>query len=524
MALRNVLMVIALLNTGYGNTNAGTNSTTAGSAVVKQFYLSPSGSDANSGTSAASPWRTFAHAIAKLAPGDTLNLENGTYNSSNSGFPEVDCSRGASNGTSSAPITIQAQNERKAHIRSDLTAVPVSISNCSWWTVAGLWVTGADQNTLATNPPYYNDLNAQVQCVGCSHVTFRHNLVEQGDRCSNTHMIGFFYDTSNSLMEENEIYSWSRHGFVDYSNSNTSGTANEFQRNYASKRNYSQISCANGYRSANLGDAFKNYGASSTLWENNISEGPVPNLGYGGITTDTISGNNQSGAQFLGNIVLNASAFDQNPHTSTDVISGFNYSNNVEINSNTLGFYIRGSFLNTVDHLSVFAPSSSGCGGPCSGMAQDNAGFSSITPTSTITSSVIFGNPSRVVGSDIANGTSTLNYLTAYGAGAISNVTVSHPFAAQPTNIGSCYLWIPSASNLSAAGSDGTQIGADVLYEYERGALTASPLWSADAGAFHAGAIVAGVNDVAGSSLFDVQTRLNVNQNGCSYPSSYAGW
>jgi hypothetical protein len=101
---------------------------------------------------------------------------------------------------------------------------------------------------------------------------------------------------------------------------------------------------------------------------------------------------------------------------------------------------------------------------------------------------------------------------------------VSNPFNAAPTQMSSCYLWIPSASNLISADSDGSQIGANVLYEYEGGVLTATPLWSADAGAFRAGAIVAGVNDVAGTSLFDVQTRLNVNQNGCSYPSSYAGW
>ena len=486
-----------------------------------QFYVSPSGSDANSGTSAASPWRTFAHAIAKLAPGDTLNLENGTYNSSNSGFPQVDCSSGASNGTSSAPITIQAQNERQAHIQNDLTAVPVSISNCSYWNVNGLWVTGKDSTYSGTAPSWYNEFTAQMQCVGCSHVVFYHNLVNNGDRCTNTHMMAFLDGTSNSQMIENEIYSWSRHAFVDFDDPNTSTTGNEFQRNYASKRNYSQIICNNGYSSSQQGDGFKNYSSSYALWENNITEGPVPQGGFGGLTAD--SADTDTGVQFLGNISLNASAFDQNPHTSTDVISGFNYSNNVVINSNTLGFYIRGSFLNTVDHLSVFTPSSTGCGGQCSGMAQDNDGYGSITPTSTVTSSVVFSNPSSVVGFNIVNGTSTLNYLSS-GASAISNDTVSNPLTAQPTNIGSCYLWIPASSNLSAAGSDGTDLGATVLYEYSEGSITATPLWSAASGAFHGGAIVAGINDVAGSSLFDVQSRLNVNQNGCSYPSSYAGW
>jgi hypothetical protein len=517
------------VNGGATGTTGGTckgqlSSITFSSSGSGQYYISPTGSDSNSGTSAASPWKTFAHAIPLLSPGNTLNLENGTYSSSNSGFIGANCSSGAQNGTSSAPITITAQNERQAHIQNDLTAVPVSISNCDYWNVYGLWVTGADQSALATNPPFYSNFNAQVQCNGCSHVSFYHNLVEHGDRCSNTHMIGFFYSTTSSSMIENEIYSWSRHGFIDYNDQgNTSATANEFARNYASKRNYTQITCANGYGSSELGNAFMDYGASSTIWENNISEGPMPSPSYGGSSLDTVSGTNLSNAKFFGNILLDGN-FTQNPHTSTDIMSGVNYSNNVVITPGTYGFAIRGSTLNAVDHFSIFTPSATACGGACDGVVQDQNPPVDITPSSTMTSSVIFNNPGSVAGFEIVNGISTLSYLSAFGASGLSNVSVSNPFTAAPTNMGSCYLWIPASSNLHGAGSAGSDLGATVLYEYSGGSLTGEPLWSTASGAFRGGAIAAGVNNVAGSSLFDVQTRLNVNQNGCSYPSSYAGW
>ena len=306
-----------------------------------------------------------------------------------------------------------------------------------------------------------------------------------------------------------------------------SRTRNEFLRNYASKRNYSQITCANGYANANLGHGFQNYESSYTLWENNISEGPVPQIAYGGFSIDTINGNNAYGAQFLGNISLNATGFNQNPHTSTDILSGLNYSNNVVITPTTVGMYVRGTTLNTVDHFSIFSPNGSNCVGPCDGFIQDNDGSGiNITPSSTVGTSFIFNNPKSIEGFLVSNGTSSMSDLGSSGAGAsaISNNTVSNPFTAAPTNMGSCYLWIPSSSNLSAAASDGTDMGATVLYEYSEGSITATPLWSAASGAFHGGAIVAGINDVAGSSLFDVQSRLNVNQNGCSYPSSYVGW
>jgi len=74
---------------------------------------------------------------------------------------------------------------------------------------------------------------------------------------------------------------------------------------------------------------------------------------------------------------------------------------------------------------------------------------------------------------------------------------------------------------MKGAGKGGADIGASILYRYERGQATQTPLWDPTTGSFPCGAIVAGVNDVAGTSCRDVHERLNVNRNGCHFPSNY---
>ena len=49
------------------------------SAMAATYYISPQGSDYNTGKSTNSPWETFAHADSKLNPGDTLLIMDGTY-------------------------------------------------------------------------------------------------------------------------------------------------------------------------------------------------------------------------------------------------------------------------------------------------------------------------------------------------------------------------------------------------------------------------------------------------------------
>jgi len=140
---------------------------------------------------------------------------------------------------------------------------PVQMSNCSYWTISGIHVTDADSLSESSE-------DATLAVVGGSHDQLLYNLVDHTNRCENEHGIGFFYGVSNSLAQDNEVYYFHRHAYLDFSNSNGSGAGNEFSRNYANSRNYAApLAC---YPFTGGANAFMSYGGSYTLWENNIDD------------------------------------------------------------------------------------------------------------------------------------------------------------------------------------------------------------------------------------------------------------
>ena len=72
-----------------------------------EYYVSPNGSDNNSGT-LDSPWQTLEYALGRLSPGDVLNLRGGIYYEHEI---KVDLK-----GTASAPITIRSYPGERAVI------------------------------------------------------------------------------------------------------------------------------------------------------------------------------------------------------------------------------------------------------------------------------------------------------------------------------------------------------------------------------------------------------------------------
>ena len=126
-----------------------------GSVRVKQthpfgtmYYISPGGSDSNSGTSESNPWLTFAYAIPKLTPGDTLILLDGVYEKNTTGYPDIQHSYGQP----CAPITMKAQHPRKAILRSDGSAWAFHSKDVTWWIIDGLY---ADANGKPGQSPGY---------------------------------------------------------------------------------------------------------------------------------------------------------------------------------------------------------------------------------------------------------------------------------------------------------------------------------------------------------------------------------
>ena len=67
--------------------------------------------------------------------------------------------------------------------------------------------------------------------------------------------------------------------------------------------------------------------------------------------------------------------------------------------------------------------------------------------------------------------------------------------------LGDCLVYVPDSSPLRGAGVDDADIRANVIFLYEGGVETRTRHWDLHTGAFPCGAMVPGVNDVAGRSL-----------------------
>ncbi len=473
------------------------------------YYISPSGSDSNSGTSSGSPWKTFAHAFPILAPGDTLLLENGTYQpGTGTGFPNITCgSGGIVNGTVGNPITIQAQNERQAWIKGDGSAEPFQMHSCSYWNVVGLHVSDIDDAVQHENDGTFAVYNS-------SNLLIRRNIVDHNNRCFNLNGM-VLLGTTNSIIEENEFYYFHRWAF-SINNSGSTGN-NEVRRNYSNSRKYftaSNSTCTTyGFGSVDLGA----YNSNSNIFENNIGE----NTSDYGESAENASSNNT----FLGSVELNSSSssFRTTPHTNTTVNSNNSFINDVSISAASAHFWLRGGFNVTIDHGSMFGGTAvMGVGLNPSGTTAVYSVHTSNTQAVNLTngSSGAFFEDRTIApngGSWSHDHDNNYNNATTYNA----NTNVTSPLALNPS-VGTCYLWVPDASPLKGKASDGGDVGANVLYQYLGGKLTTNELWDTTTGSpLFKGATVGGLNDVAGSSLFDIANRLNINQNGCSFPSVY---
>lgn len=469
------------------------------SAQAVTYYINDTGSNANSGTSTA-PWLTWAHAFAKSKCGDTLIVMDGTYTrSKNGGFSLTKSC------TASSTYTVKAQNERQALLSGDGVFASLYISRSAYITVQGLRVKSVDNAS--------GQIGSNVFVTDSSHITLKRLLVTHNNRYFNTHLIQLTR-SPYSLVEENELYFFSRHGIILNTTHDT-----VVRRNYCHARGHRSIS--GGYQSASGptttgDDCVVVYPGDSNIIENNISDGSM-SKGFSVQATGAGRGN-----KFLGNIALGAAI-----GLSLDVRgSGPNYmprdtvvENMVVINASDTGIRSRGARNTRCDQCMVLTSTR--------GIAADTA---TGAPGDGVYS--FFSNNSLVSGKGTGIGffvTSPIRTWTVTSPNSTKNLRDYYPGSASnwvneqmvDPILGACRLWIPAASPMKRAGINGKDIGANILYRYQNGVLTAIPLWDRSTGQFPRGAIVSGVNNVAGQSLFDVHKRLNVNANGCSFPSGY---
>jgi Right handed beta helix region/Protein of unknown function (DUF1565) len=188
----------------------GRNSAAAGSQAVAPtptptpkrtgtaFYVSPTGSDSATGTSAA-PWRTIQKAADMLQAGQTAIVAAGNYGE------RVSI---AHSGTSTGPITLQAADQANVHLLGfDLTGSNWKLSGFDISTRTngregyGIHVSGsAAYDTIQNN--YIHELCHEGIFMepGVSHISVLNNRIWRAE------MAGAQVDGTNDLIQGNEVW------------------------------------------------------------------------------------------------------------------------------------------------------------------------------------------------------------------------------------------------------------------------------------------------------------------------------
>ena len=499
----------------------------APAAYAATYYLSPTGSDSAAGTSETAPWQTWGKVLstAKLVkPNDTVILLDGVYTKSESGLPLISCGVNANSGTPSAPITIRAKNSRKALILGDGASPTLALKSCAWWSIEGLRIEGQDDAG-------HSKVDAPVvQFYASDHSAIRDSIVRHPNRYGNNGVIEQYGGSHDNLIEDNEVLLFHRNGIDSACDDCHNITV---RRNYINPQRARDAGLAGNRTGPN--DGIVVYGWDDSIIENNVVEGAgigINVAGHGNVTVGNVTNNNADG--YLGT----HGYIETGTWGAVDDV----WTNDVSMD-HAIGFFMRTAINSTLTNVSIF-------GGTGSGVVADNpydarrANATTAcnnrpcthnhTPGITIVNSVAVGSAGGyAVGNASEFITRVFRFSTGWqnASGTWGGGTETREVATTPPNppgvvdplFGACRVFVPDASPLKGKGLGGADIGANVLYRYQDGVLTTTPLWDPATGEFPHGAVIAGVNDVAGQNVFDVHRRLNVNANGCQLPSWYGG-
>jgi parallel beta-helix repeat protein len=229
------------------------------------YYVAPTGSDTNAGTSAA-PWATLQHAVDSVLPGDKIEILSGTYQG---------CRIGSS-GTAAAPCTLEAAPG--AHVvinapgQGNYHGSDIEVENFSqtvgYWVLNGLEVTNAP-------------VHAGIDLRHTTHVTVENCYVH------NNYAWGIFLAFSDypTITHNHCSYSTTQHGIYD-SNSGDYATVtfNECDHNYGCgiELNGDVSQGGKGYMVGNLI-------AANTVHDNGAGGGAA--LNFDGLVRSTIENN-----------------------------------------------------------------------------------------------------------------------------------------------------------------------------------------------------------------------------------------
>ena len=491
------------------------------SAHAATYYISPTGSNANAGTSAGAPWLTFAYALdgTRASCGDTLILLDGTYGDGTSTGKINLTGRVCTLGNE---LIIQAQNSRQAKIVDNGTYFAVRMSGSAYITFDGLYARSTDNNY---RPSDTGELGFPFGVYTSNHVTFRNNIAVQTNRYGNTH--AYLVDgVQDVLLEDNEAYTFARHCVTAFKSERV-----VVRRQYCNPRGGG---ISGGVGPLTLGGAdtiMSMYPCKDCILENSIADGTTNPMPIAEMNANFNSSVLMSGSKVLGSIGYRSNISNGiYPNSRTAV--GLNYApQNITIKDVALvdwgspssGIKCEGCVNMTVDHFTILGTGTTGTG---IWALDDTQGGTAAQNSIFITNTIIKGVTPEgflITGHDTWSGDEVWSNGngTAFSPALPANWTNA---STSDPGYGTCKLWLPDGAAAKGTGTGGSDPGATILYRYVDGVLTTVPLWDPITGKFPYGAATAdGINRVAGESIDSIHTRLNVNTGGCSFPAGYGG-
>ena len=184
--------------------------------ALSTYYVATTGSDKSAGT-LASPFATMQHAMMSLKPGDTLDVEPGTYAGFIVGWDSTPASSGDPygyvDGTASAPITIQAAPGSAAgsvviNSADNKTQAGIDLEpGDNYITISGFAINGSTGG-IAASP----NKGEGIKIAGSTNVTVKNTTVT-----GIGYGFGIIADNANNVvLEDNTITGTGDGGNSDY--------------------------------------------------------------------------------------------------------------------------------------------------------------------------------------------------------------------------------------------------------------------------------------------------------------------
>ena len=439
----------------------------AGQSYAATYYVSPAGYDTAPGTSSA-PWATFAHAMGVLRPGDTLFLEDGIYNQS------LDIT---SSGTSGNTVTFAAVSDGKAIVSTTYPDSALVIENdVAYVEVDGITFRNSGPNIGDSTGSQTHGINIGY----ADHITLR-RIISNGSSGYNSMVISL-NGTTNSLLEDCAASGQGRvvlnmlgcsnivvrRCWLNWTGPDTGGgdTPNVVQV-YDSNNVLLENNIGTNFTSYNA-QFFASWGHYNSISGNSF----YANIGYNtnntasGIFVDAAEcGYTVSGTIFSNNVaILNGSGGVAAEEINADPNNGSVYTNNTFVSPNNTGGGLQ----------TYYRPS-------CPAQPGAIANASSNVFSDTLTG--LNGNSSAVNNTILAHDFNDFYnvYSPLYDAAYISPPNFnSHEIQGDPNYAASTYgygAYLIAPAVMKGQGQNGSDVGANVIYEYVNGTLTDTPLW-----------------------------------------------